>query len=233
MTLVRAQLGDRLGCQLARASGGSGTRPAAAGQATGSWSSGHPQTAAVSQPDTGRPDTGRGFGSGGDSGSLLFPVPQPAGYPLGGHFPAARTASPVAAVPVAPRTSSQCPQAAACATAAVGGCAWMVGSRRPRCPRSCSGPRPCRWWTAAVRPAPGRTPIRTVDTAAVDTSAVSGSADTCSVPRRIRTAGGQRRSPRSDGDAAGGHRQPQAPGAAEHRSSPIGSPSPPSVRPAV
>jgi hypothetical protein len=44
--------------------------------------------------------------------------------------------------PEAPRPSWQGPQAAG-ATAAVGGCAWMVGSRRPRCPCPAQGLRPC------------------------------------------------------------------------------------------
>jgi hypothetical protein len=68
---------------------------------------------------------------------------------------------------------------------------------------------------ASTRPhptAPGRIPSRTADPAAV-----SGSADTCWVPRQVGAAGGQRRSGRSTVDAAGGHRQPQAPGAADTR----------------
>jgi hypothetical protein len=82
-------------------------------------------------------------------------------------------------------------------TAAAGavrrGCVWMVGYQRPRCPRPAQGLRPCLWRTAAVRPAPGHTPSR-----AADTAAVSGCVDTCWVARLVCAAGGHPWSGRSD-----------------------------------
>jgi hypothetical protein len=95
MTYVRAQLGDRLGRQLARAyrrwrHPSSGRRPG-----DRFCSRGHPQPAAGSAVDTGRPDPGRGLPDAAvDSGRLLRPVRQPTGHPLGDHHPAVRTASP-------------------------------------------------------------------------------------------------------------------------------------------
>jgi hypothetical protein len=98
MTLVRAQLGDRLSGQLALPTGGGGTLPADAGQATCSCSGGHPQATAVSAADTNRlgsnrPDTDlldTDCGSGSSSGQPRrprCPVPQPVGvHPAGQHL---------------------------------------------------------------------------------------------------------------------------------------------------
>ena len=59
MTLVRAQLGDRLGRQLAQAYRRWRHPPAAADQATGSCSGRHRRPVAVSAADTNPPDTNR------------------------------------------------------------------------------------------------------------------------------------------------------------------------------
>jgi hypothetical protein len=219
MTYLRAQLGDRLSRQLARAPGGGGTRPAAAGPATGSGSRAHRPPAAASRADSGRPDTGHGFRKQrwtADAGSV--PGPRPTGHPLRGHHPAVRTASPggrrsasISDTLAVSAGGGRCPLPAA------GRCVRIVGYRRPRCPRPAQSRGPLR---GGQRPsgqhpaAPGRTPRRTADTAAV-----SGSVDTCwgSVP------GPRSQRADSDGpgawtvDAAGGHRQPQAPGAADTR----------------
>jgi hypothetical protein len=172
MTYVRAQLGDRLGRQLARAyrrwrhptsghlSGAASctsSDPAGGGGVGGGHqpSGHHRQAAAV--PDA----------------PLTLPQCPPGGVPCGGH----------PGLDSRPRRGS-----AATVDTACGGC---VHCRRRRACRDgrppatamsppCSGePQACRRRSAAVRPAPGRNPGRPADTAAV-----SGSADAAGLRAR-------------------------------------------------
>jgi hypothetical protein len=169
MTYVRGQLGDRLGRQLTRADRRGGIPPADGGPATASRSSGHPQTAAVS--------------TGGHQPSRRNR--QAAAVPQSTADMAAVSAG-CGSIPCDGPSDGQPPAAGFC-----GRCGHRGRRQGVHCHRRCGvhgrsaagdrhvpallrGLRRCPRWTAAVRPAPGRTPSRTADTAAV-----SGSADIC------------------------------------------------------
>jgi hypothetical protein len=137
--------------------GNGGTPPAAAEQATASCSRRHcrrrqgpGRTPAVRTPAA---------VSGGSGGQRTLAASSSAADRTAAPRPPSSRPDGIASwpqFPEAPRPPWQGPQAAG-ATAAVGGRAWMVGDRRPRCPRPAQGLRPCPRWTAAVRPAPDRT----------------------------------------------------------------------------
>jgi hypothetical protein len=171
MTYVRGQLGDRLHRQLARAWWRWRHPPVAAGLATGSCSSRHPQTAAGSRVDSGRPDTGCGSGRSGGPRTLTASRSVADRTPRRGHHPAVRTTSPGGRSSGGTSDTWQCPRRRPVPTAAVGGRAWVVSYRRPRClcpAQGCGrvrgGQQPSGQHPASTRPhsQPRRGPCRGV-----------------------------------------------------------------------